>query len=340
MTFPSEHVQRLMALLEEKARAGTWHWRIGSSALSWSAGLYKILGVDPTITPSFDLYTSLVHPDDRLDFGNPARIDEDGAFAHRQFRILRPNGVQRIIRSFGQVLHTPAGAPQQIVGVALDITDSWRETVALRRQFGLLDALDNLTDIDVWQTGARGSLTDAVEWLGTRRPQKYSSAELAGVGEVHPDDQSIVSECWRQAIADQRHYSASYRVRSAGSYVKVVSHGTAIRGPTGLIEGWVGVTAPAAPLPSNDLETGEPLTPSLIRASRGMLDWRLSDLARESRLSMSTVRRAEQETSRHKMAESLVLIRACFERQGLKFLRLGKDLGVLHTSTKSYPVSP
>ena len=65
----------------------------------------------------------------------------------------------------------------------------------------------------------------------------------------------------------------------------------------------------------------EPLTPRLIRAARGYLDWSADELADKARVSVSTVRRIESDASKGAQSESLKLILTAFESAGLTFWR-------------------
>jgi hypothetical protein len=55
-----------LRFLEKKASAGIWSVDFATRKMSWSAGMYELLGLDPnTVAPSYAAFVELLHPDDR-----------------------------------------------------------------------------------------------------------------------------------------------------------------------------------------------------------------------------------------------------------------------------------
>lgn len=81
-----------------------------------------------------------------------------------------------------------------------------------------------------------------------------------------------------------------------------------------------------------DLDTGQPLTAELVRAARGMLDWTMNDLAEASGISYSTVRRAEVSMDRIVTSAMQLMIRRAFEREGIRFIRVGEVAGLVRSA--------
>jgi hypothetical protein len=64
-----------------------------------------------------------------------------------------------------------------------------------------------------------------------------------------------------------------------------------------------------------------PLTSSQIRAARALLRWRAEDLARESRVGVATIRRAELEQVETSMtAPNDLAVRRALEAAGVEFI--------------------
>jgi len=125
----SDDVRRRLAHLaevERLAEIGSWEWDIVNDVVTWSAELYRILGVEPqechaTLAGALEL----AHPDDR------ARVRETIERAHRdrmpyecEHRILRrSDGAIRVIRSRGVVVCDRQGRPVRMFGTAQDVTE-------------------------------------------------------------------------------------------------------------------------------------------------------------------------------------------------------------------------
>jgi transcriptional regulator with XRE-family HTH domain len=81
-------------------------------------------------------------------------------------------------------------------------------------------------------------------------------------------------------------------------------------------------------LRENILYLGAMLTPAQCRAARGWLDWNQADLAREARVSMSTVRDFES-GKRTPIANNLEALRRAIEAAGVQLVfRKGKPVGI------------
>lgn len=276
-----------------------------------------------------DLYKQIVHPDDRLDFSNPARVVTDGTLTDRRFRILRPNGEMRWIRSSGRLIHSPEGQALQMIGVAFDATDTRRGAVALRKYDGLLDSLRELLGVVIWETEADGTVADTLDWrrnVGNipGQPQGWGRLES-----VHPADRSDVRAAWQEALENKRRYAARYRVIMEGTDIEIVSRGASIRSESGAVEGWVGFSIAADKLMVTDLGQSEGLAPDLVRAARAHLDWTVSDMATKTGLSLSTIRRAESAGERPTTGETMALIRRTFEMHGLQFVTTARGAGII-----------
>jgi diguanylate cyclase (GGDEF)-like protein/PAS domain S-box-containing protein len=126
------------------AQLGSWDWDIASDRECWSDELRRIVGVTPSSNGNASVrFVEAVHPDDRplvdqaihrsLASGIPFSLDH---------RILRLDGVQRVVRHQGDVVFG-AGKPVRLVGTVLDIT----ERKALEEQLAHQAFHDPLTEL-------------------------------------------------------------------------------------------------------------------------------------------------------------------------------------------------
>ena len=66
---PAERAEYLASVIsdaEEIAKFGTWDWDLAQQNHYWSAGLYRILNLDPRYQGSYSQFVSLLHQDDRV----------------------------------------------------------------------------------------------------------------------------------------------------------------------------------------------------------------------------------------------------------------------------------
>lgn len=127
--------ERQLAEAQHLAHIGSWNWDLQSNALNWSDELYRIFGVDPqAFHPAFeDVVMEFVRAEDRaLVRGvveSSLKTQEPFSF---YYRILRPDGEERVIYSRGDIVSDEHGKPIRMFGVAQDVTERKHAEEALR----------------------------------------------------------------------------------------------------------------------------------------------------------------------------------------------------------------
>lgn len=302
---------------------GTWVLQVDGNQLSWSAGVSRILGVphDPE-GQTMDAFGALIHPADRADFMQISLAAVSGATDEREFRVLRPNGEMRWVKSFGRLVYSRDGRPERLLGTVFDISEIRLAFEALDQREGVYEALRQLLDVVVWSVDGDGQVRDELGWW--RDTQQRGRVDgWNRLEAVHPEDRDRVRAAWAEALRSRRPYIASYRVLWGEEYVPVVSRAVAVVDKQGGVRRWVGVSVrqDAQFRLAFDMPQAEPapLTPGQVRAARGYLGWSAEQLADEAGVSFSTVRRVETPGERGVRAQSLSAIRVALERAGIRF---------------------
>lgn len=131
---PLEESAALLKLTLRAAQAGSWAWDVMTGETFWSEEFHLLMGTTPaTCKPSTESWLQTIHPEDRVG----ALVEMERALAgsgelHNEFRIVRPDGTVRSIRSRGRILRNREGKPLRMVGVCFDITEARRIGTALR----------------------------------------------------------------------------------------------------------------------------------------------------------------------------------------------------------------
>lgn len=295
--------------------------------MTWSTGLYRLLGIDPAEPVSLRLFAELLHPDDRDNWSDPLDLLVHGGFSRDRFRVLRRDGSMRRLAGRTEVIYRAPGDPTQVLGLVRDVTAEDAANATARQMRRRFDLLASVLAVESWLAAPDGTVTldaamTAVPCPGGDSDRVASVKCQDWLEAVHPDDRVRVRETWRRANADGERYDARYRARRAdGAYEPVRSQALPLRTDAGAIEMWVGAVGPD---PSAVAPRREPLSPSAVspaqvRAARGLLSWSLADLAAAAGVSLSTVRRAEA-TGFGSIGEAgRVAIMEAFQRQGVVF---------------------
>lgn len=308
-----------MRMIEDRVGVGTWTWDLETSEITWSPGLCRILGLDPhAVVPSIDLYQSLVHPDDQIDFDDAIGVVSERRLESRTFRIIRPDGILRWLHSKAQPHFDRNGKTVMLAGVIQDVTE----------QQELLDCQHVLKETAkihakllggwVWRAYPNGKLIETAHWMKLTGQTSQEANDWDRLDAIHPDDKRRFLEAWEFAIENRCQYESTIRVRTVdGVYLSTHSRAMPLINDKGTILFWIGHSTLVSPRPVKT-QAAALLDSPQIRASRALVDWTAPELATKSGLSFSTVRRMEQ-CSANVRADSLVRVRATFESAGVAY---------------------
>jgi diguanylate cyclase (GGDEF)-like protein/PAS domain S-box-containing protein len=136
----AEFTARRLALAQEMARVGSFEVDLVTHERWWSDEFWRILGVRASSArPMRELHLAVVHPDDvaivaaqweRLDRGEPAPEIE--------YRIVRPAGEVRWVRTRAHVETSELTGHPLIIGTTLDVSDvrdAYRQKFRAERSF-------------------------------------------------------------------------------------------------------------------------------------------------------------------------------------------------------------
>ncbi len=118
-------VEARLEMSEALAHAGSWLWDVRTGAVQWSAEFHRIHGVDPLdFDGTFESHIGLVHPGDREDVRAAMEASvASGRPLEREYRVVRPDRTQRVLRVTAQPAVGSAGRVVGLRGVGQDVTD-------------------------------------------------------------------------------------------------------------------------------------------------------------------------------------------------------------------------
>ena len=134
-----ELLRQRMDNAQALANMGDYDWHIPTDTNRWSDQLFRIYGHQPqSFNASYETFLAMIHPDDR---DRIREIHEHSYATGEPYemleRIVRPDGEVRYLRSNGQVVMGPDGAPERMRGTCIDVTEQVlaereREAAAVR----------------------------------------------------------------------------------------------------------------------------------------------------------------------------------------------------------------
>lgn len=227
--------ERLRVALEA-GRLGAWRFDLANGTQEWDRRQYEILGVDPTVPPTRDLFLSLVHPDDRrLVAFTKADLEPTGHYLDSEFRIIRPDGEERWITAHSVVRQNAQGEAVEMIGVNSDVTEQHRAQDALVESEQRLRVALEAGRMGTWRhdlhTGRQRWDARQTELLGLS-PDVEPSRDLF-LSLVHPEDRDMVAYTPDMLEPGQFHDSEFRVVGPNGEERWITSHSLAVHDANG-----------------------------------------------------------------------------------------------------------
>jgi PAS domain S-box-containing protein len=230
-----------LELAIQAAKMGIWDWDIVNDRQIWTDHLYELYGLPHTITPTYETWETIIHPEDlarcRAAIQHALAQATEGS---KEFRIVLPDGTLRDIESYFLVQRDSEGNPLRMIGVNWDVTERNQaeearlQTEKLRLELTLLERiLDNvLAGYWDWDVLNHQSYMSP----GLKRMFGYAEHELPNVPEtwqnlIFAEDLPGVWECFDrhvQSRGEEPYYNEVRYHHKNGSTVWVICAGQVI----------------------------------------------------------------------------------------------------------------
>ena len=231
------------------SNSGTWDWNVENNIFYWSPEMYSLMGVDPSVSPGIEAWTSSLHPDDHahswidlqttMDSGNQCVSD---------FRVILPGKRIRWIRSIGNTIYNN-GTPVRMNGLCIDITDRKNtEEELMKHRDHLEDLVNNRSEqlqatlnevndlyenapcgyhsLDSSGTFTRINNTE-LEWLGYKREEVVGVMKFKDI--LSPESVKVLQSHFPEFLRTGRNYDIEFEfVRKNGSVFNVSVNSTAV----------------------------------------------------------------------------------------------------------------
>ncbi|MBU6444956.1 MAG: PAS domain-containing protein [Alphaproteobacteria bacterium] len=211
-----------LALAERSARFGNWRLRLADNHMTWSAGMYRLLGLDPASNKVDNdwLLNQIVDEDvDLIQHKISEAIRKRAPFYYR-CRAKFPHTPAQIVDTHGEVELDADGRVASIVAVAIDVTEKLAAEVAERRAETMYRAMAEQASDIILLYDAHGHIIHATSALQRILGHSVATIDHQGYLDlVHPEDLETASSMFASPLPGEL-LTAAYRIRhKAGHYI-------------------------------------------------------------------------------------------------------------------------
>ncbi|MGH7034115.1 MAG: PAS domain S-box protein, partial [Stellaceae bacterium] len=207
-----------LEIAQRVALVGSFEHDLVTNEVEWTGEFLRIWGIsDRPEEHSIEYVTTLVHPDDRRLFTEVREGVLAGKVAPRSdFRVIRPDGTERIFHNEYQLEVDEWGKPVRFHGTVQDVTERKQIEIELRRSRENLARAQRIAGIGSF---VHDLVTDRAEWsdelyrLYGLLPERGGGSMKLVLPYVHPDDREAFQGDIRDQVAKRiRTSSLDFRI--------------------------------------------------------------------------------------------------------------------------------
>jgi PAS domain S-box-containing protein len=197
------------------AKVGNWTRQIDVGASYWSDEMYRIFGLPNDGRSGLAAFIDCVHPEDRKTI---LEIEQElvlgGAPIEVEYRIIRPNGDIRVLRSVAEGIKDDKGTVSRTAGATQDITEQVRARERLQESEGRLRSAERLSNVGHWHWDLS---SNQVSWseecfrIFGQTPDYIPSFEGL-LRQVIPQDRERVDREVRRSLAEKSRFDFDFQM--------------------------------------------------------------------------------------------------------------------------------
>jgi PAS domain S-box-containing protein len=246
------------ALAERAAKIGYWRHDLVEDRITWSPGMYNLLGVDPATRPADTAWLlDQVVAEDVAELRQKitAGIKTRSPFYYRS-RAKDPNAPAKIVDTHGEVEIGPDGRVVTVIGICHDVTEQVAAETARRHAEEMYRVVAEQASDIIILYDAEGHIQYASEALHRvlkRAPDEIDDQRFLDL--VHPEDLDEAIKLTAELEPGET-LTATYRARHGdGHYVWIEATVRAICDESGAIKSVIGVSRDITERKLREIET-------------------------------------------------------------------------------------
>lgn len=194
---------RVLAEAQELSRMGNWRIDLPSRQVSWSRGLFPLLGFDPDADQaSMENFMASMHPDDRPRMQQTMRehlAGKDGDTRVVDHRVVTPAGV-RYLETRARLSCDGQGKPMRLFGTTMDVTERVLASQVVTDLKDMLEQAETVSLLGSWAGDAETQRLNVSAQLFRNlglEPAARPPTDAQYLDRIHPDDRPMVMDDMR-----------------------------------------------------------------------------------------------------------------------------------------------
>lgn len=224
--------------------SGSWEMDLVTNELTWSDGLYRLMGVNPDCGHSpHEILCDRIHPDD-VGFLRQARDAANAGLPSTiEIRSLGEDGSLAHLCSYGEPIADASGTTRRVIGVMRDVTREKAVEAALIESEDHYRHAVELSPQIPWTADRDGNILEAgPRWMSLTGMSEQESLSKGWIDAVHPKDRSATVSLWAHALEARQPIDLRYRIRMAdGEYRWFRTYAAPRHADDGSIIRWYGM---------------------------------------------------------------------------------------------------
>ena len=210
------------------ARSGLWEWDLITNENTWSDELWILYGLEMNVeAPSFNLWSSTIHPDDReMAIRTALTSIKNETELNLEYRVIHPDGSVHWLMSRGAPLRDERDMVCRYIGMVVDITVRKQIEDELNENRKWMDFALEKSHIGVWNINLRDRTAkrtpEHARIFGYGSENAEWSLNLF-LGHILPEDRGDVEILVSNSIQSEQDYAFECRISRLDGEVRWIS---------------------------------------------------------------------------------------------------------------------